>query len=65
MIFGQGGIDVYCALCNERIASKPVTQDGETYCSLECANAANGITGDEDEGYYDEDEIEGLYEEEE
>jgi hypothetical protein len=55
---------VHCALCNERIISKPVTQDGEHYCSLECANAANGITGDEDEGYYDEDEIEGLYEEE-
>jgi len=56
---------VYCALCNERIVGKPVTQEGEHYCSLECANAANGLTSDEDEGYYEEDEIEGLVEGEE
>jgi hypothetical protein len=56
---------VYCALCNERIVGKPVTQESEHYCSLECANAANGLTGEEDEGYYEEDEIEGLVEGEE
>lgn len=54
-----------CALCNDRIVGKPVTQEGEHYCSLECANAANGLTGEEDEGYYEEDEIEGLVEGEE
>lgn len=56
---------MYCALCNERIVGKPVTQEGEHYCSLECANAANGLTGEEDDGYYEEDEIEGLVEGEE
>jgi len=45
--------------------SKPVTQDGEHYCSLECANTASGVTTDEEDGYYEEDEIEGLIEEEE
>ena len=56
---------MYCALCNERIVGKPVTQEGEHYCSLECANAANGLTADEEDGYYEEDEIEGLVEGEE
>lgn len=43
----------------------PVTQEGKRYCSLECANATSGLVGEEDAAYFDENELEGLYDEDE
>lgn len=55
-----------CSQCGEKITGRPVKQGNEYFCSLECANLANGISPDEEEeSYFEEDEIEGLYEEEE
>jgi hypothetical protein len=55
-----------CANCNDTIDGKPIRQGDEHFCSLECANIASGIDPvEEEEGYYEEAEIEGLYEEEE
>ena len=56
---------MHCAQCNDKITGKPIRQGGEYYCSLECANLASGIEPEEDEAYYEEDEIPGLYETEE
>jgi len=58
-------VTMHCAFCSEEIVSMPVKQEGEMFCSLECANMASGIESEEPEGYYEEDEIEGLLEEDE
>ncbi len=54
-----------CAYCSERILDEPVHMAGETYCSQSCANLAFDLDPDEESGYYEESELEGLYEEEE
>ena len=54
-----------CAYCKEEISGKPVTQENDHYCSLECANAAVGHVAEEEASYYEEHELEGLYGEEE
>jgi len=56
---------MYCAYCGERIVGMPVKQEGDMFYSLECANQASGIHYEEPEGYYEEEEIEGLLQEEE
>jgi hypothetical protein len=56
---------MYCAFCSEKIIGMPVKQEGDMFCSLECANSASGIHSEEPEGYYEEEEIEGLVEEDE
>ncbi|RKX26098.1 MAG: hypothetical protein DRP45_04400 [Candidatus Zixiibacteriota bacterium] len=48
---------VYCAQCGDKISGKPLMQDGETYCSLECANLASGIETEEEEGYFEEEAV--------
>ena len=53
-----------CVFCKEKITGRPVTQENDNYCSLECANAAVGNIGEEDASYFEENELEGLYEEE-
>ncbi len=54
---------MYCAQCGEKITGKPIKQGGEFYCSLECANLAAGIEPEElDEGYYEEEAVEGFLE---
>ena len=47
------------------IIGKPVTQEDFNYCSLECANAAVGHVAEEDPSYFEENELEGLYNEDE
>ena len=54
-----------CSFCGEEISGKPIRQIGKYYCSLECANNAAGASSEEAEEYYDESDLEGLYEEEE
>ncbi len=49
-----------CAQCGEEIKGKPVKQDGEIYCSLECAYIAAGLDPEEDEDYFEEDPVEGT-----
>lgn len=46
-----------CPQCNEEINSNSVKQGSEFYCSLECANLAAGYTVDEEDGYYEEDDL--------
>jgi len=53
-----------CARCKEEISGKPITQENIDYCSLECANAAGGHVAEEEASYFEEHELEGLYEEE-
>ena len=52
-----------CARCKEEFSGKPIRQANEYYCSLECANAAAGTPSDEEEAYFEESDLEGLYEE--
>ncbi len=55
-----------CAECGEKIVSKPYKQAGMIYCSLECCNIAAGIDVDsEEDGYYEEEPIDDLFETEE
>ena len=54
-----------CAHCKDEIIGKPVTQENNLYCSLECANAAVGHVAEEDASYFEEHELEGLHGEEE
>ncbi len=56
---------MYCAYCNEKIQGRPIRQGGDFFCSLECANSASGVIMEEPEEYYEENELEGLFEEEE
>ena len=55
---------MYCSYCSAEITGRPIAEGGEYFCSLECAHLALGIETDEPEAYYDENELEGLYEEE-
>lgn len=55
-----------CAYCGEGLDGHKIRQGDEVFCSLECANASSGLVSpDEEEGYYEEYEIEGLYNEDE
>ena len=56
---------MYCAQCSEKIQGRPVRQGADIFCSMECANQAAGLETEEEEGYYEEEPIVGLYEEEE
>ena len=51
-----------CGHCHDEITGRPIKQGSEYFCSLECANLASGMaSGDEEEeGYFDEHEIEEL-----
>lgn len=53
-----------CGHCGEEFMGKPVKQDGEMFCSLECAYRAAGLEPEEEDDYYDEDPVEGAFEEE-
>lgn len=53
-----------CAKCGEEIKGRPVKEGSEFFCSLECANQASGLESDEQDGYYDEGDLEGMYAEE-
>lgn len=54
-----------CAYCADKILDEPLIIGGECYCSENCANLARDLDPDEDEGYFEESELEGLYEEDE
>lgn len=54
-----------CAYCANRIVEEPIRVVGEYYCSTGCVNMANDLDADDCEGYYEESELEGLYEEDE
>ncbi len=42
-----------CEFCGEHINGNPIKQDGEFFCSVECANMASEI-GDDDDTYLDD-----------
>lgn len=53
-----------CEFCGEHIDGNPIKQNGEFFCSVECANMASEIEDDDDayfedadEGEYDEDDL--------
>lgn len=50
---GKGDRTMRCAFCEDEIVGKPVRQQGQNFCSLECANFAAGLDS-EDEDYFDE-----------
>ena len=52
-----------CAECGDEITGKPYRQGNLLYCSLECANAAAGLDISEEDGYYEEEPVDGLFEE--
>jgi len=56
---------MHCAECGDEIKGKPVKQDGEMYCSLECAYLAAGDDPDAEDDYYEEEPVHGSFEEEE
>mgnify|MGYP006311263343 CR=1 FL=1 len=45
-----------CAFCEETISGKPIRQNGQYFCSLECADLAAGNGFDED-SYFDEEPV--------
>jgi len=40
-------------------------EGGLVFCSLECSYAASGLKTDEEDGYYEEEPVDGMYEEDE
>lgn len=51
-----------CSHCDSKIAGDTIRQESEYYCSLECANLASGNNPeDEENGYFEEHEIEELH----
>jgi len=46
-----------CKKCLEPITEKPIKQNNELFCSLECANLAAGYETDEELSYFEEEEI--------
>ena len=54
-----------CAFCSERILDDPIQMAGAAYCSQGCVNLAWGLDPDEEFGYFEESEPEGLYDEDE
>jgi len=53
-----------CARCSEVIQGRPIKEGSEFFCSLECANRTSGLEFDEQDEYYDEGDLEGMYAEE-
>jgi hypothetical protein len=53
-----------CARCSEVIQERPINEGSEFFCSLECANRTSGLEFDEQDEYYDEGDLEGMYAEE-
>jgi len=48
-----------CEFCGEEFAGRPVKQGDLMFCTILCANAAANISEEEDEdGYYEEDQLE-------
>lgn len=46
---------MYCAFCGEEFNGRPIRQDNRNYCSLGCADAAAGVSDDEeDDDYFEE-----------
>jgi len=56
---------VYCANCSEKIMGEALKQAGEYFCSVECANIAQGIDPDDPLIYESEDYDEDFCQEEE
>jgi len=54
-----------CAECGDEITGKQYWQGGLVYCSLECADTAAGLNTGEDDDYFEEEPVMGLFEEEE
>jgi len=46
-----------CKKCQDDLASNPIKQGEDFYCSLECANLAAGYETDEELSYFEEDEL--------
>lgn len=42
-----------CAFCGVTFTGNPINQGGEVYCSIECADMAAELMGEEG-GYYEE-----------
>jgi len=55
---------ISCAYCKDEIQGRPTRQDKELFCTVECADKASGHGTEEPEEYFDESDLEGLYEEE-
>ena len=51
-------------MCQDEIKGRAIKQGNEYYYSLECANQASGLQP-EKEDYYEENDLEGLYDEDE
>jgi hypothetical protein len=55
---------VYCTNCSEKILGEPLRQGGECFCSVECANIAQGVDPDDPMVYENQDFDEDFLEEE-
>lgn len=53
-----------CAQCGDSISGNPIKQGEDFFCSLECANAAAGYASEDEESYYEEDDISESYRDE-
>lgn len=56
---------MHCANCSEKIMGEPLKKGGEYFCSIECANIAQGVDPDDpfiyDNEEFDEDFLEEEY----
>lgn len=55
---------MYCTNCSEKILGEPLRQGGECFCSVECANIAQGVDPDDPMVYENQDFDEDFFEEE-
>jgi len=53
---------VVCAYCADKIFEEPVLVGGECYCSENCAGLARDLGPVDDESFFEESELEALYE---
>jgi len=48
---------MFCALCSEKILGDPIKNNGDFFCSIECAKNAAGLDLDEELNYIEEDDL--------
>ena len=53
-----------CAHCGCEIDGRGRREGGQVFCSLECSYASEGLDTDEEDGYFEEEPVDLLAEEE-
>ncbi len=49
-----------CVFCADEITGRPIRQDGQVYCSIDCVDTATEVGIDEDEYGMEEVQVDSL-----